>query len=245
VTQALPGRALPARFSWLRALPSLVRAVVQTMPWVTLITGCLAGAAYLVVMGYVADTSRSPLTQGSVRLAFVPVVAALAFVPRVPFRPLTQTTPVPAWVPMAGQLLLGAPVIAATYWAQLRIMIHTIPPDAVAQAPAVCPLAAQLAGWCMVTVAAAACVDRSRFADVGGGAAVPVSAAVIALAWYVPVTHRLLADPPATAHGVTLAWYCVAVAAAAVTTIAMLDRWRRYGSRLGRRLSAPQRIGIR
>ena len=84
------------------------------MPWVTLITGCLAGTLYLAIMAHVASTSHSPLGQGYVRLAFLPAVAALAFVPRAPFRPLTQTTPVPAWVAPAGHLLLAAPALAVT-----------------------------------------------------------------------------------------------------------------------------------
>jgi hypothetical protein len=110
------------RLSWLRALPLLARPITQTMPWVTLITGCLAGTAFLAVMARVAGTSHSPLGLGTVRLAFLPAVAALAFVLRAPFRPVTQATPVPAWVAPAGRILLAALVLAVTCWAQLRIM---------------------------------------------------------------------------------------------------------------------------
>ena len=212
-------------------MPLLARHIARTMPWVPLITGCLAGTGYLAVMARVADSSHSPLTQATVRLSFIPAVAALAFVPRVLFRPLTQATPVPAWVVPAGHLLLAAPVLAATWWAQLRIMNHTIPPHSLSHAPAVYPLTAQLTGWCAVTVAAAACVDRSRYAEVGGGTAVPVSAAAISLAWYVPMTHKLLAEPPATAHGATIAWYVVATAALVLTCLAMRDHWHRYSRR--------------
>ena len=123
------------RMSWLRALPLLARPIARTMPWVTLITGCLAGTAFLAVMARVADTSHSPLDQGTVRLAFLPAIAALAFVLRAPFRPLTQATPVPAWLAPAGHIVLAAPVLAVTCWAQLRIMAHTIPPHAPATRP--------------------------------------------------------------------------------------------------------------
>ena len=198
------------------------------MPWATLITGCLAGTLYLAVMAHVASTSHSPLGQGIVRFAFLPAVAALAFVPRAPFRPLTQTTPVPAWVTPAGQLLLAAPFLAVTCWAQLRIAAHAIPPLAIGHPPAVYPLIAQLTGWCAVTVAAAACVDRSRYADLGGAIAAPVSFAAIALAWYAPVTSRFLTEPYATAHGVTVAWCAIAAAALALTCLAMRDQWHRY-----------------
>jgi hypothetical protein len=54
-----------------------------------------------------------------------------------------------------------------------------------------------------------ACVDRSRYADLGGAVAAPVSLAAIALAWYLPVTSRVLVEPPATTHGVTPSTFLV------------------------------------
>jgi len=221
-------------------LPLLARPVTRTMPWATLITGCLAGTVYLAVTARLAGVSHSPLGQGTVRFAFLPAVAALAFVPRAPFRPLTLTTPVPAWVAPAGHLLLAAPIMAVTCWAQLRIMTSTIPPHALSQPPAVYPLIAQLTGWCVVTVAAAVCVDRSRYADLGGAVAAPVSFGAIALAWYAPVTGRFLIGPPAAAHAVTIAWSCVATAGLALSCAAMRDRWHRYTRNL-HRLPSPQR----
>jgi hypothetical protein len=137
----------------------------------------------------------------------------------------------------AGHLLLAAPILAVTCWAQLRIMVQTIPPHTLGHPPAVYLLIAQLTGWCAVTVAVASCVDRSRYADLGGAIAAPVSFAAIALAWQVPVSARLLAGPPATAHGVTIAWYAVASAASALTCVAMRDQWHRYARSLGRVLA--------
>jgi hypothetical protein len=213
--------------SWLRALPLLAQPITRTMPWVTLITGCLAGTAFLAVMARVAGTSHSPLDLGTARLAFLPAIAALAFVLRAPFRPLTQATPVPAWLAPAGHIALAAPVLAVTCWAQLRIVAHTIP-HTVSHPPAIYPVIAQLTGWCAVTVAAAACADRSRYAGLGGAIAAPVSFAAIALAWYAPVTSRFLIEPPATAHAVTIAWYSIATAGLALSCAAMRDRWHRY-----------------
>jgi hypothetical protein len=100
----------------------------------------------------------------------------------------------------AGHLLLAAPILAVTCWAQLRIMAHTIPPHAPSRPPAVYPLIAQLTAWCAVTVAAAACVDRSRYADLGGAIAAPVTFAAIALAWYAPswrVSAKIPLEPAA------------------------------------------------
>jgi hypothetical protein len=234
------GQARRSRLSSLRALPLLARPITRTMPWATLITGGLAGTVFLAVMAHVADTSHWPLDQGAVRLAFLPAIAALAFVLRAPFRPLTQATPVPAWVAPVGHILLAAPVLAVTCWAQLRIMAHTIPPHTLGHPPAVYPVIAQLTGWCAVTVAAAAGADRSRYADLGGAIAAPVSFAAIALAWYSPVTSRFLVEPPATAHTVTIAWYAIATAALALTCAAMRDHWHRYTRNL-HRLSSPRR----
>ena len=46
------------------------------MPWATLITGCLAGTVFLAVLAHAAQTSGWLLDQGTVRLAFLPPVAA-------------------------------------------------------------------------------------------------------------------------------------------------------------------------
>jgi hypothetical protein len=214
------------RLAWLRALPLLARHIARTMPWVALISGCVAGLAFLAIMANLADTYHHPLSQGTVRLAFLPAIAALAFVLRAPFRPLIQTTPVPAWVTPAGHLLLAAPVLAATGWALLGVMNHTIPPHS--PPTAVYPLIAQLAGWCAVAVAAAACVDRSRYADLGGAIAAPVTFIFIALAWYAPVSARFLVQPPATALRLTSGWYVIASAALALACVATRDQWHRY-----------------
>ena len=228
------------RPSLLRALMPLARPLTSTMPWATLITGCLTGTGFLAIMAAVAEHAHASLSQGTGRIAFVPAIAALAFVVRDPLRPLSGATPVPAWAVPAGHLLLAAPVLAITGWVQLRIIAGTIPPSALGHPPAVYPVIAQLTGWCAIAVAAAACADRSRYADLGGAIAVPVAFAVIALAWYGPVTARYLVQPPGTAYGVTLAWYAITFAALTLTCAAMRDHWHLY-SRHVHRLSSRQR----
>ena len=231
--------------TWLRVLPLLTRPVILTMPWATLLTGCLAGSVYLAIMGHLDGTSE-PLGQGNLRLAFLPAIAALAFVPRAPFRPLTQATPVPAWTAQVGHVLIAAPVLGATCCAQLRVIASTVPSHALTRPPAAYPLIAQLIGWCAVTVAAAVCVDRSRYSDLGGAAAAPVSFAAIAIAWYAPVTSRFLTEPPARPDGVTITWYAIAAAASALACAAMRDQWHRYSRGLHRQLEvACQRLGSR
>jgi hypothetical protein len=221
-------RARRPRLSSLRALLLLARHVIAMMPWSTLITGCLAGTAVLAVVAHFAGTAHWQLGQAAVRYAFLPAIAALAFLPRTAFRPLTQATPVPSWVSPAGHVLLAVPILAVTCWTQLRIVAATNPPLAFGPPPAVYPLIAQLTGWCAIIVAAATCVDRSRYADLGGALAAPVSLVAIGVAWYTPIVRRFLVQPPASAHGVTIAWYAIATAAAALTCAAMRDHWHRY-----------------
>jgi hypothetical protein len=230
-----------ARVSWLRTLPLLARPIARSMPWVTLVSGCLAGTAALALMAQNARNSQVPLDHSAVRIAFLPAVAVLAFVLNAPFRPLTQATPVPAWVTPAGYLLLATPVLAATCWVQLRLMDYSRPAASVAGAPAVYPLIAQLTGWCAVTVTIAACAQRSRYADLGGAVAAPVSFAAITFSWFLPATGKWLNEPPAppaTMPGVTVTWYAVAAAALVVTCLAMRDHWYRY-ARVLRRPGSP------
>lgn len=214
-----------------RALPGVARYAMQTMPWATLLTGCLAGTTLLAVLAAAADTSHQPLGQDSVRLAFLPALAGLAFVARGAFRPLTLATPVPAWVGVTGQVLLAAPVLALTCWVQLCITAHTIPSWA-GRMPTQYPLLAQLTGWSAITIAIAAGVDRSRFAELAGTAAAPLSLAVIGIAWYSPALNHLLVTPPANAHTVTVSWYAIAGGAAVLASAALRDRWHRYTRRL-------------
>jgi hypothetical protein len=224
-------RTRRSRLSWLRALPFLAWYITRTMPWVTLITGCLVTLAVFTILVRLAhhDQATFWLDQGTIRLTLLPAAAALAFVPHVPFRPLTRATPVPAWVAPAGHLLLSAPFLVVTCWAQLRILDSVIPPHAI-QDPhePFYALIAQLIGWAAVIVAAAACVARSRFADLGGAIAAPVSLAFIALAWYTPLSAKFLVRPPATPHSVAIGWYAVAAAALILTCAVMRDHWHRY-----------------
>jgi hypothetical protein len=225
-----PGRpirhARPPRLSWLRTLPLLARHIARLMPWATLITGCLAGTAVLEVVAHVAESAHWQLSQAAVRLAFASAIAALAFLPRGWFRPVTQATPVPAWVAPTGHIVLAVPVLAVTCWMQLLIMARTIP--ASAAQPAVYPLLAQLTGWCLVTIAIGACVDRSRYADLSGAIAAPLSLFVMAVAVYTPQINRHLFTPAATPHAVSVTWYAIAAVALALTCAAMRDHWHRY-----------------
>jgi hypothetical protein len=194
-------------------------------PWATLLGGCVAGTALLALL---AGTSHTPLGQTTVRITFLPAVAAAAFVPHAPLRPLTQSTPLPIWVTPAAQTLLAAPVLALTCWVQLLIMVHTYPSIGRHHLVAIYPLIAQLTGWSALVVAVAACCDRSGYYDLGGAIAAPVALAAIAFAWFTPGVKDLLATRPATPRNATIAWYSIATACLTITAAAMSDTWHRY-----------------
>lgn len=217
--------------SWLRALPILARYITWTMPWIPLIAGCVADLAIFTILVRVVGHDHAVffLDQGTVRLCLLPASAALAFVPYIPFRPLALATPVPAWASQAGHLLLAAPVLALTLWAQLRILAQATPAHAVLDPrEPFYALMAQLIGWAAIMVAVAAWTARSRFADLGGAIAAPISFAVIALAWYSPASAKFLVKPPAIPHSVAIGWYIIAAAALILTVAAMRDHWHRY-----------------
>jgi hypothetical protein len=224
------------RYFWPRTLAVLTRHTVKTTPWVTLASGCVAGTAILAALAYVAHKYHNPLGQTTVRFTMLPAIATLAFVPRTPFRPLTHTTPIRAWLASAIQTFLASIVLAVTCVVQLRLMAYTMPSHTVA--PAVYPLMAELSGWSAIFVVAAACCDRSRFADVGGAIAAAVGFVAIALAWEGPWIRKLFVAPPATQHAATIAWYILTAGALALAYAAMRDRWHRY-TRNHRRLRAP------
>jgi hypothetical protein len=223
----ISARRRPAR---LRAVPGLVPHIVRATPWVTLIVGCVSGTAFLALLAHVAH--NSPISQGTVRVTFLPAVAALAFALHIQFRPLVQTTPVPTWIAATGQTLLALPLLALTCWGQLRLMASTYPAGSTGRLPAVYPLVAQLAGWSALTIAIAACVERSRYAALSGAIAVPISFALVAITTFTPHIDRHLLVPPADPRAAAIDWYAIAAAAIVVTGLAIRDHWHRYSRRL-------------
>ena len=211
--------------SSLRAVPALAPHMVRAMPWGPLLAGCAAGTLLLDVMAHVLHSSHGAADQQTLRLTFLTVVAALAFVPKAPFRPINLAVPVPAWIFTVGQVVLAAPVVAMTCWLQLRIIDASVPG---AVRPPIYPLLAQISAWSTVAIAAAACIDRTRYADLGGAVAAPVTFVLIAVGWYAPFLKTQFVTPPATAGRATIAWYAVLAGSLGAMSLALADRWRRY-----------------
>jgi hypothetical protein len=209
----------------------VARHAILMTPWATLVGGFAAGTAVLALLAYFAGTSHTPLDQTTVRLTLLPAVAALAFVPHAPLRPLTPSAPLPGWIVPAAQIVFAVPVLVLTCWVQLLIMAHTHPATSRHHLPAVYPLIAQLTGWAALAPAIATCCDRSRYADLAGPIAAPLTLAVIAFAWFTPGVKDLLVTRPATPRTATIAWYTIAAASVALTAAALGDTWYRYTRR--------------
>jgi hypothetical protein len=222
---------LPPRRVHARPAVLVARHASTTTPWATLTAGCAAGTAVLALLAYFAGTSHAPLDQTTVRLTLLPAIAALTFVPHTPLRPLTQTAPLPTSIASATQIVLALPALVVTSWVQLVIMAHTHPAVARHHLAAIYPLIAQLIGWAAIALAIAACCDRTRYADLTGAIAAPITLAVIAFAWFTPGVKDLLVTGPATPRTATIAWYSITAASLAITAAALRDTWHRYTRR--------------
>ena len=124
------------------------------------------------------------------------------------------------------------------------IMTTTMPAGA-GHPAAIYQLVAQFTGWCAIGVAVATACDRSRYSDLGGAVAGPLTLVAIALTWVTPGLKDALALPPATPETATIAWYILATGALALAVVGMRDRWHRYTRpcprfRVTRRLTWPR-----
>jgi hypothetical protein len=198
----------------LRVLRAALPHLAATMPWGTLLSGCAIGLAISVV-GYrfAGPASGSAGVTAVVRAAFVPLVLVAAFLATDPHRRLATALPAPAWLTAATHTALALPVLAGTAGLQLRLAAAEL---AAGQrypgVPAHLPwpaLSRELAAAAAIALAAAGVVARTRWHELGGVIAAPVSLAVIA------VTQ-------ATWDGVT--WRVLLVGALAVTTAAWAQR---------------------
>ena len=220
-----------SRRPW-RAVPALAPHILRTMPWVTLLASCAAGTALLDLTAHVLHASHSTVNQNTMRFTFLSAIAALAFVPQAPFRLIRRTVPVPSATTSAGHILLSVPIVAATCWLQLRIIDAGVPRLFVR--PAVYPLVSQLVAWTALALAAATCLDRSRYDDVGGAIAAPLTLIIIGVFWFAPFLKEHLVTPPASAHSAAIAWYAITAPSLVAISLALRDPWRRYFKHLPR-----------
>jgi hypothetical protein len=183
----------------LRVLRAALPHLAATMPWGTLLGGCAIGLAISVV-GYrfAGAASDSAGVAAVVRAAFVPLVLVAAFLAADPHRHLVAALPAPAWLTAATHTALALPILAATAALQLRLASAELAAgQRYTGVPAHLPwlmLSAELAAAAAIALAAAGVVARTRWRELGGAIAAPVSLAVIAAtqATWADVTWRIL-----------------------------------------------------
>lgn len=232
-----------------RPLLALAAPVARTMPWGPLLAGCGAGICVAQAMALFRGPLQSPpgVVLG-LRGSFVPVMTGLAFLLHDPHRQLTAALPVRAWLAPAVRVVLALPVLGATAGAEFALAARALAADARGPdaRPAVLPwtpLAAELAAWCLLALAAAALTARTRWHDVGGVMAALGALATLAVLALAPLhllptafTDMTAAERQAWTQAWRL-WLVVALLAAALAAWASRDPWLR--------VRTPVRLGSR
>ena len=180
-----------------------------TMPWGPVLAACLTGIGVSLAGYRLAARSQLP---GEIlmfqRLAFAPVVAAVAVLVQDEHRPLVTALPAPAWLTTAARVLIALPVLVLTGWTQLAITAAelgaTLRSASVPASALPWPeLAGELAAWSAIALAAAALVARTRWSDIGTAIAVPAALAIVGMlalpAWHLLPTA--LSPAPAARLG--------------------------------------------
>jgi hypothetical protein len=212
------------------ALPHLA----ATMPWGTLFGGCAIGlAASVVAYRFAGPAPDAAGVSAALRAAFVPLALVAAFLAADPHRDLVAALPAPAWLAAATHTALALPVLAGTAALQLRLAAAEL---AIGQrytsVPAHLPwpaLLAELGAATAIALATASVVARTRWHELGGAIAAPVSLAVIAVA------HVALA-------GFTGRLLLAGALALATAAWAQRDPWLRLRTAVFRQAWASERM---
>ena len=228
----MTARARRARV--LRVVRAALPHLAATMPWGTLLGGCAIGLAASAVAYRFAGPAPDPAGVTAVlRAAFVPLALVAAFLAADPHRALVAALPAPAWLTAATHTALALPVLAGTAALQLRLAAAEL---AIGQrytsVPAHLPwpaLLAELGAATAIALATASVVARTRWHELGGAIAAPVSLALIA------AMHVAFAD---------VTWRLLLVGALAVATAAWAQRdpWLRLHPFVHRKEWASERM---
>jgi hypothetical protein len=216
-----------------RVLRAALPHLAATMPWGTVLAGCAIGLAISVV-GYrfAGPASDSAGVTAVVRAAFVPLVLVAAFLGVDPYRRLVAALPAPAWLTAATHTALALPILAVTAVLQLHVAAAELAAgqryDHVPAHLAWPALSWELGAAAAIALAIASIVARTRWHELGGAIAAPVSLAVIA------ATQATWAD---------VTWRILLVGALAVTTAAWAQRdpWLRLRPAVRRRPAVRHR----
>jgi hypothetical protein len=176
------------------SLAPLVGHLTRTMPWPVLLSGCVAGLGISLVAHQLAHPSENTsIVTLVVRVAFVPLVATVAFLAYDAHRTLVTALPFPKWVAPAMQLFLAIPPIALTLLGQLELAADDLKRAADNHQGSAAPglpwqaLCGEFIAWSAIVFAVASTIARSRWQDLGGSVAAPAGLAIIALLAVTPL----------------------------------------------------------
>jgi hypothetical protein len=233
---AVPMTAVPMtpRAARARVLRAALPHLAATMPWGTLLGGCAIGlAASVVAYRFAGPAPDSAGVTAVLRAAFVPLALVAAFLAADPHRQLAAALPAPAWLTAATHTALAVPVLAGTAALQLRLAAAELATgQRYLHVPAHLPwpaLSAELGAAAAIALATASVVARTRWHELGGAIAAPVSLAIIAIA------HAALA-------GFTGRLLLVGALAVAVAAWAQRDPWLRLHTAVHRKAWASERM---
>lgn len=204
-----------------------------------LLAGCAVGLCISLAAHLLGHPFQQPASITlTVRAAFVPVVADVAFLASGPHRALAASLPAPTWLITAAHLLIALPLLVLTAWIQLSLGAADLSAALRFQGAAAAPLpwtalGSELAAWLAVALAAAALVARTRWSDLGGAIAAPAALAFLALLALAPAhlfptafTAESRSQHSAWLHA-EWGWWALGVIAALVLGWASRDPWLR------------------
>lgn len=215
----------------------------RTVPWTATVAGCATGIAVAVLAQQYAHTFQHASTMLMLlRLAFIPVVAASAFICADPLRDLTASLPTPSWMITAMRISSALPVIATTLAAEIALAAAGLATvgrtsGTPVVATSVWRLAIEYVCWCATAIAITTAAGRTRLHDLAG-----LIGAIGAIA--LGVALALSPQPSASTDGgktqlVAMApmasWIAAATLAVLICCISTSRRWHQL-----RRLS-PRR----
>lgn len=228
----------------LRSPAQAVPHLARTQPWAPLVGAAAMGLLVVLTMSRFAGPFQRPsVLVAGLRTAFAATALGMAFLLRDPTDDLLEALPTPVRFLRATRLLIAVPAFVLAGAGQLALANHALAADQALQGLAHRPLAwpglaIELAGFCGLTLLAAAMVGRGRWREHGGALAGPLGLGLIAALCLAPLgltPTAYLLHPTHADHGAwrvaEAAWSAVAVLSAVLAGWASRDRWQRLARR--------------
>ena len=162
-----------------------------TVPWTPAAAGCAVGIGIAVVTRQYAYTFQHGSTVVMLlRVAFLPLVAAAAFLTSDPLHGIAASLPTAHWMTAGLRIVSALPLFAATVAAECALSaasLATIAPTSGAPDGQQSVLTQVLEGacWCVTAIALAAAVGRTRLHETAGLIGALGAIAVGGAIWFV------------------------------------------------------------